>query len=85
MRKELQEEKRKSLPERYILPLVILARVLTSWYSATIWGFVAAYILGNSIAVSAILALFTATLAWLIWKDDTIEEMIGGEKEDGED
>jgi hypothetical protein len=77
-------DKQKRDAERYIFPLVILVRVLTSWYSAAIWGTLLPLCFGYSIGTSLVFGVFTALLARFVWKDDTISSMRKG-YEDGED
>ncbi len=75
----------KSFGEKFILPIVVVVRVMTSWYTAIVWGFFIPYFMGVPLLNSIMLALFTSFLAWSVWRDDTLEEMINGRKQDVED
>ena len=55
--------------ERYILPLVYLSRLFTTWYIVLIWTFLLPFFIGESLLFCLGFALFSATISWYLWRE----------------
>ena len=59
----------RTFAEKYIWPLVLLSKLITTWYVVMFWSFIFPYILGQGILSCLFISCFATCLSWYLWKE----------------